>query len=325
MLLIICGYAIAVPFESTMAEGTDYSDLARVSRNSYLTVNDRKNPIHPGYRVGLLTVTADQGLTFQPVIVEDWKDLEGEPSDLEACCSVPDRENEFLLAESSIYDGKYGRIFHATLTWQGDQPALVVNGVMRIYDRQLDQRQRTYSSDNVAGIACLRVFDRLVLVVGERGGDSARGTRYGTLYWGDLDLENYRFRKLGESPLVNRSVLGSRDCSALHLVKRPDQRIAVISVATNDPDDNGPFYSVIYHAGDFYLNQQSASLSFRPEPRPNILATLTGVKVEGLAEPAAHVPGSDFAIATDDENLGGVWRPVRTQGWFREILVQKPR
>ena len=73
------------------AERPGYSGMVRIADNSYLTVNDRKNPIHPGSRLGVLTVTPRDGTVFHPLDVKDWRDEEHAPSDLEACCAVPGR------------------------------------------------------------------------------------------------------------------------------------------------------------------------------------------------------------------------------------------
>lgn len=307
----VAGFVFGIAFPHAGADGTDYSDLVAVSGNSFLTVNDRKNPIHAGFRVGLLSVTRDKGIIFQPITVSNWRDREQAPSDLEACCAIPNRPNEFLLAESGCYNGKFGRIFHVLLTTcDAGPPSIVVLGVMRIYERKLDDRQRSFDGDNVVGIECFEAFGKTILVYGERGGQTHSGTKPGTIVWGELDLNEYQFKKIGESALVPRSFPGYRDCSALYLVADEKQRVSIFSVATTDPDDNGPFDSFIYRAGSFVLDTKSSAVTFEMDLQPTILATVPGLKVEGLAGPASNVPNSDFSIATDDENLGGVWRPV---------------
>ena len=289
----------------------DFSDMALVSDNLFLAVSDRKNTIEPGCRGMLLTLTKDRGLNVQPVSVADWLDHEQEPNDLEACCRVPGRENEFLLAESGCYQGKYGRVFHVSLQGEaGRRPSLKINGVMRIYRRPLDLANRTYSGDNVAGMVCFEADGKFVLGFGERGGVSSSGSKLATLVWGELDLDEYEFHLWGESPLVNQSVLQARDCAALHLV--PDEKggYSVISVATQDPGDNGPFYSVVYRAGHFVPSKTGERFEFEISQTPEFLAHVDGHKVEGVSGPVSNAPQSDFSIATDDENLGGVWRAI---------------
>ena len=133
----------------------DFSDLVLVGGNTYLVVSDYKMPIHPGNRLSLMTISG--GRTVQiPVNTPDWKHSEGAPSDLEACCAIPGRENEFLLAESGAYLGKFGRIFHIALG-ESDEliPNATVKGVVKIYDRKLDEKQRAWSGDQVEGMADL--------------------------------------------------------------------------------------------------------------------------------------------------------------------------
>ncbi len=311
---------------NAFTDGKDFSDLVRVSENTFLVVNDRKHPIEPGFRIALLHVLEKTGVEFQPITVPDWQDPDQAPSDLEACCSIPSRPNEFLLGESSLYKGKYGRIFHVELISSDEgTPQMVVKGVMRIYDRQLDQRQCSFDGDNVAGMGCFQLVDgRLILAYGERGGESADGFKLGTLIWGGLDLDDYTFKKLGEAKLVNESITGFRDCSALHLIPHGDQSVSVISVATNDPHDNGPFHSVVYCAGKFEVDRLRGNVTFQRESHPLILAEMEGVKIEGLSLPAAHAPNSDFSISTDDENLGGIWRSMGSPNWpgKRQIIQQ---
>lgn len=292
-------------------EAVDFSDMALVSDNLFLAVSDRKNTVEPGCRVMLLTLTKDRGLSVQPVFVTDWLDHEQEPNDLEACCRLPGRENEFLLAESGFYKGKYGRIFHVTLNTDSDRPpSLKINGVMRIYNRPLDLADRTYSGDNVAGMVCFQSGGKFVLGFGERGGVSSVGTKLATLIWGELDLDEYQFHLWGESPLVNQSVLQARDCAALYLLPDETGGYSVISVATQDPGNNGPFYSVVYRAGHFVPSKTGERFEFEISPTPEFLAHVDGHKVEGVSGPVSNAPQSDFCIVTDDENLGGVWRAI---------------
>lgn len=308
---VLLGHGTDSGHKPNETEAVDFSDMALVSDNLFLAVSDRKNTIEPGCRVMLLTLTKDRGLAVQPVSVEDWLDHEREPNDLEACCRIPGRENEFLLAESGFYKGKYGRIFHVTLKSDANRrPSLKINGVMRIYDRPLDTGARTFGGDNVAGMVCFKTGQKFVLGFGERGGRSSAGSKLATLVWGELDLDEYQFQVWGESPLVNQSVLQARDCAALHLVPDEDGGYAVISVATQDPGNNGPFYSVVYRAGHFVPSKTGERFEFEISETPEFLARVDGHKVEGVAGPVSNAPRSDFCIATDDENLGGVWRAI---------------
>jgi len=288
-----------------------YSGMAQISENAFLTVNDRKNPIQSGYRLGVLELTARDGVVFTPVSVRDWGHADKDPSDLEACCSIPGRDGEFLIAESGFFNGRFGRIFHVTLSKDKDGLwAVTVNKAFRIYNRKLNAKNRSYKGDQVEGIACFNAHGKTMLVYGERGGSTHGGKKVGTIVWGTLDFETYQFDKLGEAPLVNQSVLGDRDCSALRLGANENGTIAIISVATRDADDNGPFHSVLYRAGRFMVDPKKKTVQFERYVEPGILYEFSGLKVEAIAGPAGNAPESKYSIATDDEHFGGIWRPV---------------
>lgn len=288
-----------------------YSGMAQISENAFLTVNDRKNPIESGYRLGVLEFTALDGVVFTPVSVRDWVHEDKDPSDLEACCSIPGRDGEFLIAESGFFNGRFGRIFHVTLSKDTEGFWVVtVNKAFRIYNRKLNAKNRSYKGDQVEGIACFNAHGKTMLVYGERGGSTHGGKKVGTIVWGTIDFEAYQFDKLGEAPLVNRSVLGDRDCSALRLGANENGTISVISVATRDADNNGPFHSVLYRAGRFVVDPKKKTVQFGRYVKPGILYELSGLKVEAIAGPSKNAPESKYSIATDDENFGGIWRPL---------------
>ncbi len=303
--LVLLGQAVA----ETGTPG--YSGMVKVSDNAFFTVNDRKNPSEPGYRLGIVSLTPNSGIVFTPINVPDWNDEDGEPRDLEACCAVPGRANEFLLAESSVFDGNFGRTFHVTLS-RDDRRVwrVVVNWVSRTYDRDLDRRRRTYSGDQIEGMACFNALGKTILVYGERGGSTRGGTKLGTIVWGAMDLGSGKFSKIGEAPLARRSLLGDRDCSALRLVRQEDDAVSVLSVATRDMGDNGPFRSLLYCAGQLAVDSDKRSIRFVRNDEPQVLSSLSGIKVEALSGPAKNAPKSKFSIATDDENFGGIWRPL---------------
>jgi hypothetical protein len=290
-------------------EWPGYSGMVKITDNTFLTINDRKNLIEPGPRLGVLTILEDHGIIFYPLSVDDWFDREKEPSDLEACCSIPNRPNEFLLAESGYYKNKFGRIFHVRLTkteeciWRVE----VIQAV-RIYNRKLDDKGSTYKFNQVEGIACYQAFGKTFLIYGERGGQN---TKLARIIWGELNLDKKDpFVLLGDKALVAKSLLGDRDCSDLFLKQGSDSHI-VWSVATIDSDINtGPFKSVIYEAGSITLNTKKEIIDFEPNNDPNVIWQLDGLKVEALATPASSIPKSEVSIGSDDEDYGGIWRPL---------------
>ena len=288
-----------------------YSGMVRVSENEFLMVNDRKNPIQPGYRLGILSLTEEDGVLFTPITVRDWMHEGKEPSDLEACCKIPGRDNEFLLAESGYFNGRFGRIFHVSLSVNKEKGWNVsAIKAFRIYTRKLNAKDRTYKGDQVEGMACFSAFGKTILAYGERGGKTHAGNKVGTIVWGTLDFSTYQFDKLGEAPLVNQSLLGDRDCSALLLELNKDGSISVLSVATRDEGDNGPFHSVLYRAGRFIVDSKKKTVEFEREARPITISNLSGLKVEAIDGPAKNAPDSKYSVGTDDEHFGGIWRPL---------------
>jgi hypothetical protein len=288
-----------------------YGGMTKISDNTFLTVNDRKNPIHPGYRLGIIKLTEKDGIVFTPIEVLDWMHEEKEPSDLEACCAIPGRGSEFLIAESGFYKGSFGRIFHIALSRAGGNAwnARVIKA-FKIYTRPLDAKKRTFKGDQVEGLACFNALGKTILVYGERGGAVHNGKKLGTLVWGTLDLGTHRFQKIGEAPLVDTSLLDARDCSDIHLVPEKNGSISVLSIATQDAGDNGPFYSVLYRAGRFVIDPKAETVRFVRGAEPEIFSVLSGIKVDALAGPAKNAPESKYSIATDDEIYGGIWRPI---------------
>lgn len=287
-----------------------YSGMTQTSPNTFLAVHDGKHPTESGYRLSIIALTALNGVVVTPVGVSDWT-VQDAPSDLEAICAIPGRKGEFLVAESGFYEGKYGRMFHLTLVQDTEGFwTVTVNQSFKIYKRKLDLNSSSYQGDLVEGIACFNALGKTILVYAERGGLIHNGKKLGTIVWGTMDFDTYQFGKLGEAPLVGNSVLGDRDCSELFLTPNEDGSISVLSVATRDEGDNGPFHSVIFQAGQFIVDQKNKTIKFARDAKPQILAELSGIKVEALAGPARNAPKSSFSIATDDERYGGIWRPV---------------
>jgi hypothetical protein len=308
LCLSLCAAISLFPLAARAVEPPGYSGMARIAENTFLTVNDRKTPRDAGERLGVLTIEPT-GARFQPVMVADWGSPQGPPSDLEAAAAIPGRPGECLLAESGRFMGRFGRIFHVRLEKVGEGWRAHPLGVFAPEPRALTPEGSVYQANEVEGIACFQAGDRLILVLGERGGQARDGRAVARLVWGELDLAAYRFTRMGDRELVGRSVLGDRDLSDL-LVREEGGRWVVWSVATVDAGDNGPFRSLVFRAGEFRLDRRRGRVDYvRGRHRERALEA-DGVKIEALAEPAQIVAGSLFSIGTDDENYGGVWRPL---------------
>jgi len=287
-----------------------YDGMVRIADDTFLFVRDFKTPRSTEPRVGVLTVSADSGVQHEPIAVDDWKHDEGLPNDLESCCAIPGRPSEYLLSESGMYKGKFGRVFHVRLSKEKDGWKLIVLGVMKDLFKFLnDNDGSTYRGEQVEGTACILNGDELILVFSKRGGQVKKEIRSARLFWGILDLEIQKLTSLGNKQLVNQNLLGDRGCSDLLLVPG-NGSFHVWSVATIDTGDLGPFRSVVYRAGALLPADNSKDITFARQSRPTIHADLQGLKVESLALPARSAPRSVFSIGTDDEAYGGVWRPL---------------
>jgi hypothetical protein len=95
-----------------------------------------------------------------------------------------------------------------------------------------------------------------------------------------------------------------RDISALYL----DSEFTLWAAASEDFGDYGTFASVVYKVATVNVEDSDPIQIAKPY---TISYTVDGFKIEALAAPTSEVEGSVFAIGTEDEVFGGVWRPLR--------------
>ena len=74
-----------------------------------------------------------------------------------------------------------------------------------------------------------------------------------------------------------------------------------------DAGDEGPFRSIIYRAATVQADAVNP-IQLSKTQRPSWM--MDGLKVEALAGPPDGVSGAFLSFATEDEQLGGVWRPL---------------
>lgn len=278
------------------AQGTpEMSGMARFGPDALLVISDAKGS-SPAPRASVLRLTGGKPLV-SPVIVDDWKG--DPPSDLEACCPVPGTSHDFFLAESGWWKDQAGRIFRLRLS---HDPARgwVGTVVSSFHPFPSPPGGSTPDPEQVEGMAAvLSPSGRIGLLLGRRGS----GEQPGRLVWGTLEGET--FSPAGEAPLDLREfVPGGRGCGDLSLVEEKGTW-KVLSVAASDPGDQGPFRSVVCEVGTL----GAGGMRFVPSS-PKLLWQLDGLKVEALAPTPAGFGGSPFCVGTDDENYGGIWRPL---------------
>jgi hypothetical protein len=269
-----------------------------LGNQTFLVAHDAKAAQPPRPRLGLLRV-ASHGVRYQALEV-DWT-ATGESSDVESLCAVPGRPDRFLAIESRQFQGKYGRIL--VMERQGEQ----IRSLAAIYLPVLEAQ--------VEGSACLPLEGgRLLLVMGGRGGDPPYAP--GRLHWGLLDLESNRFELSASGregmdlppPLVSSDPY-TRGISDLYL----DPAGYLWVACADEMSDLGPLRSVVYRAGRLHPRLESPPLEpFEPQ---ELVWVVDGYKVEALAAPC--VENSVLSFGTDDELLGGTWRPLPPAAPYR--------
>jgi hypothetical protein len=269
----------------------ELSGLAWVEGNTFLAVHDSKNPDELDRpRISLWRIPdSPEGVTWKTVTV-DWPPPLGPSTDLESIARIPGTDS-FLLVESGegVIGGKRSRrVFLVKV----EKDQVVLESFFELPD----------IFQNIEGSAVARFGERLFFICAERG-DHLPATK---AYWTELQLRPFRFgtlRRLSFKP-VGFSGRNKRPITAIEV----DSHGRVFAASAHDPeDDNGPFQSVIWQAGRISFSRDTARVAFSLRPRR--LATLDGLKVESLAIRERNGKLEIFA-GTDDENYGGVIRPI---------------
>ncbi|MDN5370741.1 MAG: hypothetical protein PWP74_2049 [Shewanella sp.] len=278
-----------------------FSGMAQMDANSYLVVQDKKVD-EPGSRLGVLQVKPDGVLNYTPLTISDWKDQDGQSSDLESVCHLPGQTNEYLLAESGYWDGKFGRIFQVAVS--GD--VAIVKQVYHV--PKIVAGGKGIHGDNFEGMACIAQGDSVLVVLGERGGNKRYKRGYLRLGVLDTAAGQLSWQQYADHPVEitapKTDANKKRTISDLYL----DKQGVIWAVATEDGGDQGPFRSVIYQAAT--VSGPAEQLKVTAVRYSKAQWIVDGFKVESLAGPAANVPNSYMSIGTEDENYGGSWRPL---------------
>jgi hypothetical protein len=271
----------------------DISGLAWVEGDTFLAVHDAKNPSeNERPRLSLLRLPESlAGITWKPLAI-DWPSPQGSSSDLESIARIPGTDL-FLLVESGEgrNDGqRFRRVYLIKL--KNTQAVLLffaeLPGVF----------------ENIEGSAVARLGDRLIFICAERGD----GKLSSEVYWTDLQLDPLSFGTFRKTSFKSGGFAGKnkRPVSAIDI----DASGRIYVASAYDPDDNGPFTSVIWRAGHIRADRNKrVSLVFAR--RPLKLATLDGLKVEGLAVREARKGTIELFAGMDDEYYGGAVRPIQ--------------
>jgi hypothetical protein len=306
----------------------------------YLTVHDSKyDPKSPKdlgkARVSVIDVQhgKNSGKTFRPVTI-DWPNPEqgGRSNDLEGVCAVPDTgpEFRFLLLESSYFEGSHGRIFDVTLTYLGNEWKGHVNRTIMLPATPPDFPDGKDYPHNFEGITCVPGPDgQLIVVIGSHKIiKELRGTVVdkADLFFArissvnkdaDVTADQADWKELASIKAPGfRGEKDFRHCSDLYAESAGDGRFRLWASAAMDPNnDDGPFFSHIYLAGTIDPGKIEAGdedqQTFFDPTNPERLGSwqFDGIKVEAIAAPP-NTKSFRLSFATDDENYGGIWRPL---------------
>lgn len=270
----------------------DLSGLAWLEGNTFLAVHDAKNPDeNRRVRVSLLVLPQSLGGLL-------WRPLRprfpgGKSSDLESAARIPGTDR-VLLVESGDDASAFQRIFLAEV-----------------------HRNRVRVTDTVEWGSFTEVFNVEGTAVAETDTGylflwAERSSGQQSINWTALTLVPF-----GIGPDVSSALFELPEDLADHdgnpLYNRPvvgmdvDDSGRIYTVAAFDPEgtvsdpDNGPFRSAVFRIG------RVANGTVVLDAEPSLLATVDGLKVEGIALREADGQIELF-VGTDDENYRGTLR-----------------
>lgn len=263
----------------------DVSGLGWIEGDRYLVVHDAKTPEEDDRpRVSIVEMVPDAAPGWTPLAVE-WP-LGGPPShDLESIARIPGTTT-YLLAESGDGGSAHQRLFVADL-----------NGVQLTIHEAAEWPVPVY---DVEGTAVVRFGETLYYVFAER----AHGERATEFVWGRLELDPLRLEDVRTVTFENP--LKGRDTRAVSAVEVDRDRQLYVAAAFDPDRDEGPFRSAVWEVGRF-VERAGDGVDLVLYPEPTRLATLGGLKAEGLAV-AEHTGRAELVVGTDDENFGGTMR-----------------
>jgi hypothetical protein len=275
----------------------DLSGLAWMGEDLFVAVHDAKNPDELDRpRVSILALpTSLEGVLWRPI---DPGFATEKSNDFESASRIPGT-NKLLFVESTDGGGPFDRIFLAELR----------NDTVEIRD-EVRWSDFTQSHNVEATAVFASGAGELVFVWGER----ASGDVSTEIKWIQLATDPFRIGGAIESVTFElpTSAFGP---DGAPLYDRPlvamdiDSAGRIYTAAAQDPEgrtatpDDGPFRSVIYMIG----RMENGGIALDPEP--TVMGVIDGLKVESLAV-REHDDEIELYYGTDDENYGGILRPV---------------
>jgi len=272
------------------------SGLTAQSPLSFVAVHDAKvyEPEKP--RITVINISSDgESISYNNIpFPENASNLS---NDLEGICKVPGKPDEFLLSESGYWEKEYGKIFHISITGS------VANLIREIQLPLIrDNNENQYDGDQFEGLVCSELSnDKILVILGERGATDVYPN--GVLRWGQYNLTqgsiSWDNKSIDVTAPDRVSDSKVRSITDLYL----DSKNSLWAASAIDGSDIGPFTSSVYRIG-FLDTSKAIPVSINISPNSWVI---NGMKVEGLA---SGVTPDSFSIGTEDEALGGVWRPL---------------
>lgn len=122
---------------TSFSNGIIASGMARLDDRRFLVVNDTPAD-QDGPKLGLIDLNGGGSPRYLELPV-NWDEFGGPANELEAICTIPGRDVEFLAAESRHVGDRFGRVFHIII--DRDERGLVVARIEHVlklpqlYDR----------------------------------------------------------------------------------------------------------------------------------------------------------------------------------------------
>ncbi|MCR5661785.1 MAG: hypothetical protein K6G50_06620 [bacterium] len=275
---------------------SSFSGMAPFSKESVAVVNDAKEK-NDNFRVAIYYPAEN---SMEKVKI-DWG-KQKRASDLEAICPVPGCRGEFFLAESGYWKGDYGRIFRLKVSmdnergWIGD-----ITSSFTPFNKP--ESGTTADETQIEGMEAVSDGNGgFYLLLGLRGNED-NGSK---LVVSHLSGNNYE--KIGTYDFsLHKHLPGCRSCADLQLLPMGNNTFRLYSLGARDAGDFGPFSSVVCEIGS--VNVADGQLIFT-QTEPMKLFQMDGLKAEALTITPRIINNSTFCIGTDDEEYGGIFRPL---------------
>lgn len=237
----------------------------------FLVVHDNKKPDQG--RLGVIKIQGEEQPKYLPIA---WPSNTELPIDLEGLVTVPEVNPSYMALTSS------GKVFQFSLDINNNI------SLIKIFDLPGISKET-----NLESFALHKLDGKLIAIWAHRGA----GEQPGVMYWGELNLKNYKITPTGsvavKVPMISGNIRHISD------IKVDSAGVTYITSAVDNGDD-GPFKSAVYVAGTFTLKNRK--IAFQQNLPVTGIAKYDYHKIEALE----LLPNAEagMIVGTDDENMG---------------------